>query len=44
MKFGENAFMHYSAKKIDITSPAMLNIIQHMERPHISKKGFKGKL
>ena len=30
--------------KIDITSPAMLNIIQHMERPHISKKGFKGKL
>ena len=44
MKFGENAYMNYSANKIDISSMAMLHIIQNMEGPHISKKGFIDKL
>ena len=41
-----NAHMNYSANKIDMTSLAMLHIIQHMEGPHLfkKKKGFKGKL
>ena len=39
------ASMNYSAKKyVDMTSLAMLHIIQHMEGPHLFKKGFKGKL